>query len=225
MTGYDHPISVAFEIKEMSDKGSFKGYGSVFSTADRGGDVVEPGAFGASLAEHSKAGTWPAMLYQHDPSREIGEWSEIREDAKGLWVEGKLWLDDVEDARRAHRSMLKARGRAGLSIGYHTKRAEWDRTAEVRRLHEVNLWEISLVTFPMNIDATVIDAKRFNPREAERALRDAGFSQKDAVKAVACFKSMLRDGAGDVPQGSRDEGPEANDIVAAIRHARGVFTD
>lgn len=124
------------------------GYASLFGAVDQGGDVVQPGAYGASL----KLRPGVKMLWQHDPSKPIGVWDEVREDARGLYVKGRLLLD-VQAAREAH-VLLGAGAIDGLSIGYRTVRSE--KAAGGRRLlHEIELWEVSLVTFPMLPEARV----------------------------------------------------------------------
>lgn len=135
----------------LQDGAEISGYASLFGAADQGGDVVQKGAYGASLARLAKAGGKVKMLWQHDPSRPIGVWDEVREDARGLFVRGRLLLD-VQAAREAH-ALLKASAIDGLSIGYRTLRSE--KAAGGRLLHEIELWEVSLVTFPMLPDARV----------------------------------------------------------------------
>ena len=125
---------------------AIEGHASLWGVADRGGDVVEPGAFAASLLRLKAAGATPKFLWQHDPAQPIGVWDEVREDARGLWVRGRI-LADVARGREAA-ALVKAGAIDGLSIGYRTLRAAKDR-AGARRLVEVDLWEVSLVTFPM----------------------------------------------------------------------------
>jgi len=132
------------------------GYASVFGQRDKGGDTVAPGAYSASLARRGAPGGTPVrMLWQHDPAQPIGVWDTLREDATGLYVEGRL-LDDVARAREA-RALLAAGAVDGLSIGYRTLRAE-ALPGGGRRLIELDLWEVSLVTFPMQ-DTARIDRK------------------------------------------------------------------
>lgn len=124
------------------------GYASVFGAPDQGGDVVQPGAYAASLA----GGRGVKMLWQHDPAQPIGVWEEIREDDRGLWVSGRI-LTEVARGREAA-ALIAAGALDGLSIGFRTKRAE--KGPEGRRLlTEVELWEVSLVTFPMLTSARV----------------------------------------------------------------------
>ncbi len=141
------------ETKLAVTEGSvIEGYASLFGEADRGGDVVERGAYAASLAALEAKERRVRMLWQHDPAQPIGVWDEVREDAKGLYVKGRL-LPDVARAREAA-ALLEAGAIEGLSIGYRTVRATKDDTGR-RRLHELELWEVSLVTFPMLPDARV----------------------------------------------------------------------
>lgn len=127
------------------------GYASVFGQRDQGGDLVLPGAYQGSLARLAQRGGRVRMLWQHDPAQPIGIWDEVREDARGLWVKGRL-LVDVARGREAV-ALLAAGAIDGLSIGYKTLRAERDATG--RRLIELDLWEVSLVTFPMQSTARV----------------------------------------------------------------------
>lgn len=128
------------------------GYASIFGVVDRGGDVVIPGAYAASLKRMAAAGGRVRMLWQHDPAQPIGVWDEVREDGRGLWVKGRL-LTDLAQGREAA-ALLAAGAIDGLSIGYRTLRAE--RGPQGRRLlAEVELWEVSLVTFPMLPQARV----------------------------------------------------------------------
>jgi hypothetical protein len=129
-----------------------EGYASLFGAPDQGGDVVMAGAYAASLAALAAAGRRVKMLWQHDPAQPIGVWDEVREDARGLWVRGRI-LADVARGREAM-ALIGAGALDGLSIGYRTRRAERMQGAG-RRLIEVELWEVSLVTFPMLPQARV----------------------------------------------------------------------
>lgn len=139
--------------------GSFEGYASLFGKVDLGRDMVEPGAFAASLGKRGAAGV--RMLFQHDPNAPIGTWSEIREDGRGLFVRGRLALE-APRAREVH-SLMKQGALDGLSIGFRTVRARTEAKTGIRRILEVDLWEISVVTFPMLPEARVgtVKARRF----------------------------------------------------------------
>ncbi|KCV83499.1 HK97 family phage prohead protease [Actibacterium atlanticum] len=129
-----------------------EGYASLFGKTDQGGDVVQPGAYGQSLKALKAAGRRVKMLWQHDPAQPIGIWDEVREDERGLYVKGRL-LADVARGREAA-ALIEAGAIDGLSIGYRTKKAQKD-TGGRRLLSELELWEVSLVTFPMLPDARV----------------------------------------------------------------------
>ena len=121
------------------------GYASLFNIVDEGGDVILPGAFAASLRASGAEGV--RMLFQHDPAQPVGVWEVIREDGRGLYVRGRL----TPGVARARELLALMRDGAldGLSIGFRTRKAIRDARAGLRRLYELDLWEISLVTFPM----------------------------------------------------------------------------
>jgi HK97 family phage prohead protease len=179
--------NIAFELKAAGDDGTVEGYGSVFGVRDDYDDVIARGAYVASLVAHKAAGTMPAMLWQHDPSAPIGVWTEMVEDSKGLKIKGQLALDTVK-GKEAH-ALLKMGAINGLSIGFLAKQWAYDRETDVRTLTEIDLWEVSLVTFPANDKARITGVKASDVagiktiRQAEQALRDAGFSA-DAAKAL-----------------------------------------
>lgn len=175
-------LDVGFKVKEISDSGEFSGYGSVFGVKDSYGDIVMPGAFSKSLESRN-----PAMLWQHKHDEPIGVWTKVVEDDVGLYVEGKLLIEDDVLAKRAYGHM-KAGSLSGLSIGYKLIDDEWDKNKEAFLLKQVELWEISPVTFPANEEARVAEVKRAlqqlkevpKPSLVERCLRDAGFSRQQA---------------------------------------------
>jgi HK97 family phage prohead protease len=184
--------SFALQVKAVSDEGVIEGYGSVFGVPDSYDDVVAAGAFAKSLADHKAAGTMPAMLWQHGASAPIGVWTEMVEDAKGLRVKGQLALE-VTQGKEAH-ALLKMGAVNGLSIGFVSKEWAYDRDTEIRTLNAVDLWEVSLVTFPANGKSRVTNVKSADelsvPKDAERILRDAGFSKADATAFVSRVMRM-----------------------------------
>ncbi len=137
---------------QVTDGTVVAGYASLFGLKDQGGDTVQKGAYAASLKAMAKAGRQVKMLWQHDPAQPIGVWDEVREDATGLYVKGRI-LTDVEKGREAV-ALLAAGAIDGLSIGYKTVKAERDGKGQ-RLLSELELWEVSLVTFPMLPEARV----------------------------------------------------------------------
>ncbi|MFC0201746.1 HK97 family phage prohead protease [Paracoccus rhizosphaerae] len=154
----------------LSEGQVIEGYASLFGLTDQGGDAVMPGAFAASLARLAAKRDKVRMLWQHDPTRPIGVWDEIREDEQGLWVKGRL-LPEVAQAREAA-ALIQAGAIDGLSIGYRTIRAERDQKGR-RILTEVELWEVSLVTFPMLPEAKVGRKDADDLREVAALFRQA----------------------------------------------------
>jgi HK97 family phage prohead protease len=135
--------------------GGVEGYASLFGVEDQGRDIVMPGAFRASLVRRPASDV--RLLFQHDPAQPIGVWDEIGEDARGLYVRGRL----IEEVARAREVLALVREGAldGLSIGFHARKASRDARTGQRRLHEIDLWEISIVTFPMLPGARVAAMK------------------------------------------------------------------
>ncbi len=221
----DHTkLDFAFDLKALSEEGTFEGYASVFDTEDEMRDIVVPGAFARSLADHRARGRLPALLWQHDRAEPIGAWADMREDATGLSVRGALFTADIPRARQAY-ALLKGGGLSGLSIGFRTVRAEVDETSGVRRLLEIELFEVSLVTFPALDSARVHDVKspRTPPSErtAERALRGAGFSRSQARALIARGYKVLGPAAADAT-GADDE--LLGVLAARMRDAARAYT-
>ncbi|TVQ55974.1 MAG: HK97 family phage prohead protease [Rhodobacteraceae bacterium] len=150
-----------------AEDGRIEGYASLFDVADQSGDVVAPGAFAASLL---RAGRRVKLLWQHDPAQPIGVWDEIAEDARGLRVKGRLLTEIRAGAEAA--ALVRAGAIDGLSIGYRTVRAA--KAADGgRRLLEVDLWEVSLVTFPMLPEARAAKAEGGGENDGDAALAAA----------------------------------------------------
>jgi len=186
-----------FNVKAAEDDGVFEGYASVFDIMDDGRDSIAPGAFARSLAQ--KGASAIRLLWQHNPAEPIGVIDHIAEDARGLFVKGRLLLE-VQRAREAL-ALMRCGALDGLSIGYRTLRARHDSRSGTRRLEDVDLWEVSLVTFPMQHSARIGAFKAARPetlRDFEGFLREAGgFSRREA-KAVAAhgFDARSRRDAG-----------------------------
>ena len=162
----------------VTDGCEISGYASLFELKDQGGDRVTRGAYAGSLATLAATGRTVKMLWQHDPAQPIGVWDEGREDARGLWVKGRI-LTDVARGREAA-ALIAAGAIDGLSIGYRTLRATKDDKGG-RTLSELELWEVSLVTFPMLPNARVA-AKAEDPGDA--ALRELASVFSEAVSAL-----------------------------------------
>jgi HK97 family phage prohead protease len=181
-------LDVPLKIKSVSDSGEFEGYGSVFGVKDSYDDIVLPGAFANTLKQWGEKGSLPALLWQHRMDEPIGIYTDMKEDETGLYLKGRLLIDDDPLAKRAHAHM-KAGSLSGLSIGYILKDGEYDRTKAAFLLKDLDLWEVSLVTFPANDEARVSEVKSAFARgdiptqtSIERVLRDVGLSRAQ-VKA------------------------------------------
>lgn len=212
--------SAAFELKREPDEdGVFEGYASVFGVVDQGMDVVERGAFAKSLGSGRKI----KMLWQHGVHDVIGVWDEVREDERGLFVKGRI-LKDVQKGREAM-ALLKAGAIDSMSIGYVAKEAVEEGSGRIRKLLEVDLYEVSLVTFPMLPDARVTDVKSIRTiREFENALRDVGFSKNEA-KAIAAdgFKGLSD--RRDAVEDEAEEKAAAEMLLREINSIREVLTN
>lgn len=185
---------IRFDVKAEGEARTISGRGSVFGNVDRGGDIVAAGAFSESIASGRKV----AMLWQHDAREVIGVWTSLKQDGEGLLVEGQL--ADTPRGNEVY-NLLKMGALDGLSIGYRT--VEWKWQEDTRIIEKAELWEVSVVTFPMNelarIDA--VKAAEMTEREIEQKLtRDAGFSRSVAQALMAGgFKAIggQRDAAED----------------------------
>ncbi|HTN60263.1 MAG TPA: HK97 family phage prohead protease [Devosia sp.] len=213
------------EVKGLSEDGTFEGYGSVFGNLDSYGEIVEPGAFVKSLARHAKEKSTPLMLWQHNPDYPIGVWDELAEDSKGLFGKGRL-LMGVQKAEEAH-ILMKNGAIRGLSIGYREVKVEPD--GNNRRLKELDLYEISPVSFPANRRAgiTAVKSERMDEfarrlrdgepmpvKEFEDILREAGVPKAMAVQIASVgYAKAIR---------SESEGEKANDL-AALHKAVSAF--
>ncbi len=189
----EHKHFAIEELKADDETRTVEGFASVFNNVDNGKDIVLPGAFAKTI----KTGK-PVMLWQHRSGDVLGVWDEVRETEKGLYVKGQI-LDTAlgNDVYK----LVKAKAVKGMSIGYATRKYEIDQAKGVRKLIELDLYEVSLVTFPMNEKATITRVKTDRPetiRQFEEFLREAGFSQKDATTvALHGFKSLSTQGEPD----------------------------
>jgi HK97 family phage prohead protease len=219
MTEKKH-LRVAAEIK-ASAEGVIEGYGSVFGNVDSYGDIVVAGAFATTL----KGDRAPAMLWQHNPDEPIGVWTEVREDKRGLVVKGQLALG-TQRGREAL-ELIRMGALSGLSIGFSTVRSSFDEQSGIRSLLELDLWEVSPVTFPANEAARITSAKSAENiktvRDFERALRDElGFS-RGAATAIALhgFKATQGEPAAGSDETQGD--PASDELLMAIKAASEIL--
>lgn len=161
--------SIYFKADSLKDDGTFSGYCNVFDVKDSYGDVVKKGAFIGSLNDWQAKGKMPPILWQHDRGQVIGVWTKLYEDDKGLFGEGKLLIDDVAKAKEAY-ALIKNRAIDGLSIGYRTQKWAWNDDDSVLELLEIDLKEVSIVTFPANSDSTVSQVKHQAQQDIKKAL-------------------------------------------------------
>ena len=209
-------LTTALEIKSLSDR-EFEGHGSIFGNEDLGGDIVLPGAFQKTLKQHRASGSLPQMFWMHDPSRVAGKWTEMSEDGDGLRVKGVLAPTPLGDEIR---TLLKMDAVKGLSIGYRTVQDDFDKEGR-RLLKEVELWEVSVVSLPMNPLAQVEHAKSQlsaageyvpTPKEFERILREAGCSRKVARDIIHVLPVNQRE-ADDEPREAKEDVDDEREIV------------
>ncbi|MEQ9489509.1 MAG: HK97 family phage prohead protease [Alphaproteobacteria bacterium] len=202
-------LSPALSLKRatVEKTGEFSGYGSVFDVVDSYGEKVAPGAFSETLRERGSKGI--KMLWQHSAAEPIGTWTELREDEYGLFVKGQIELE-TRRGRDAH-ALLKSGALDGLSIGFVPKKSLVDEESGLVTLSEIDLWEISLVTFAANSAAMVQAVKSIETKtDLEKLLRGSGLS-RSAAKAV-CHGGYpaLRNADGADPE-------KTDQLVAEIR--------
>lgn len=174
------------EVKAADDANmTFEGFAACYGNVDDYGDVVQPGAFADTMAKHDAAQTMPAMFWNHDArSLPIGVWIEWEDTPHGLKFSGRFI--DTQMGRDAYQA-VKARAVNGLSIGY-TKN-DWEKVrqdgATLRHLKSVNLFEVSVVTFPANPLTLITDVKEkdLNTDEDIGAAFDALMEQFSALRA------------------------------------------
>lgn len=187
----EHKHFAIEELKATDEDGTrtVEGFGSVFNNVDSYGDIVMPGAFAKSIATRT-----PAMLWQHRSDMPIGVWDEMEETKRGLRVKGRIF--ETAAGNDAY-TLAKGGALSGLSIGYSTRNYEIDEKKKVRKLIELELFEVSLVTFPANEKATITQVKNRPDtiRAFEEYLREGGFSHQDATTvALHGFKALTHPG-------------------------------
>ncbi len=214
------------DVKEESIQadGAFEGYASVWDELDAYKEVVIPGAFTKSIGKWQSRGRFPPMLWQHRSGEPIGPITALKEDDRGLFIAGQLLIDDVPRAREA-RALMKSKAITGFSIGFDPIGEEYDSRAGILKLTELDLWEVSVVTFPALESAGVSGIKAFEklptPTEFEEFLREAGFSRSQA-KAITChgLSRLLREAEGQ--KGEIDVPSILQELIPTIATMRSV---
>ena len=162
-----------FRIEKRADGDSegrmIVGYASLFNTvAEIGGfrEQVAPGAFSETIG----AGDDVRALIDHDASRVLGrsraDTLRLSEDDKGLRIE--IDLPDTQTARDLTVSMKRG-DITQMSIGFYTRKEEWDQTDPdhpLRTITQAELFDVSVVTFPA-----------FEETEAQVRSREQRFEQ------------------------------------------------
>jgi|TARA_R100000149_G_scaffold12056_1_gene4561 HK97 family phage prohead protease len=205
---FEAEIKAYHDDDDDEEKGRFSGYGSIFNNKDLGNDVVQQGAFSKSLARKGPKGV--KMLYQHDQKQPIGVFEEILEDNRGLKVKGRLAMG-TQKGREVY-ELMKMGAIDGLSIGYRVspKGYHHDEKTKARIIKEVDLMEISAVTFPMNQRAKIqaVKGEGKSVREWEEILRDAGELSRSEAKVAASAVAKALD--------QREAGDEQKQVMEAI---------
>lgn len=210
------------QVKEFGDNGFFSGYGAVFGNRDSHGDIIRPGAFSKSIAQHAARGSRPKMFWQHDMSKPIGKWLAFEEDDIGLRMEGKLNMN-VQQGREAYH-LLKDEDIDGLSIGYQTFKEE--QKSDGNHLLELGLVETSVVSLGSNDRALVSAVKQIRGEdlpslpEFENFLREGGFSKTEAAAiAGGGLSRLLRSESDSEPVANLDA------LFAAMSDAEIICVD
>lgn len=201
---------IPIEVKAVGEDGVFEGFASTFGDKDLGGDIVERGAFAPSIKQRGPRGI--KMLADHDPTKRIGVWEEMIEDGKGLFVRGRLLLEKTI-AKEAYVD-LKAGVLNSMSIGGITRSESSDGRRRARIIKEFDLWEVSLVTFPMNPAALVTAVKSWDEmtiREIEDALESGTLPRLSSRAAKA-----LLSGGFKAMKSARDAGGQTDEVAALM---------
>ncbi|NEW91336.1 HK97 family phage prohead protease [Rhodopseudomonas sp. BR0M22] len=165
----------------LAGDGSIEGYASLFGEVDQARDMVMPGAFTQTLKQRGLRKI--PMLFQHDPAEPVGVWLELIEDWRGLRARGRL-IPDVARGRELL-ALLREGAIDGLSIGYRTVRGRIDPKTRVRRLYQVDLWEISIVTFPLLNGARIATVKQTPRPSPQRAAAEAAWCRVHDAAAMS----------------------------------------
>ncbi|HCU1844275.1 HK97 family phage prohead protease [Acinetobacter baumannii] len=217
---------VYFKMQEQTvqEDGFFSGYLAVFNNIDSHGDVIRKGAFLKTIEEWNSKGKYPAIFWNHDPDEPIGVFTLMREDEKGLYVEGCLLISDIVRAKSTY-ALMKVKAIDGMSIGYITIQATHDPQTMIRELLELELVEGSIVAFPSNpetlissVKSKLQDGELPSLPEFEKFLRESGFSKTQAtVIASKGLRHLLSESEG--------ENEKAKSISNALNILRGISND
>ncbi len=192
-------LTAPLRLKRATTSGTIEGYASTFNGPPESstyGDIVAPGAFARTLAEHKDADTRPACLWCHDTSTPVGRWDELEEDSIGLRVVGQLNLET--SAGRDAAAHIKAGDVGGLSIGFRIYEGGIRFEEGYTLLTSLMLAEVSVVTIPANIHARASVKAIGSREELVDVLREAGLAKAAGARRVAAaggWSALAADGA------------------------------
>lgn len=203
---HEEKLARPFAVKTTDEAGSFEGLGAVFNDlhptssyalSPEWKDRILPGAFVRTIAEHTKAGTLPAMLYMHERGNVVGAWRTMDEGKGGLVLTGQVATGARAPSGETLHNLMKLGALNALSIGFRVRKQTLDQDKKIRDIQDVEVSEISLVDVPGIHRARVTDVKSLDPNHLERVLRDAGLSRREAKALLAEGLRALRDAAAD----------------------------
>lgn len=227
-------LGLALELKETKTTDEFvyiEGYGSYYGNVDRGNDVVVSGAFKESLAMMPLDDNRKVLfLLDHDWKQVIGKWDEVYEKDDGLYVKGRL--PNTPD-NQTFISKVKMGAYQGFSIGYNTVETRWDDTTGVRYITKAELYEVSLVSIPMNGKATIEDVKAMynrindatNLKDLHKAIQEntGGLSHKNFNALVSKVKEFSNGTRNDVPENSTEDSNARNDAIVKADELKSIL--
>jgi HK97 family phage prohead protease len=205
-------LDFALDLKGVTDAGLFEGYASTFGDRDLGGDIVVAGAMTKSIKARGAKGV--RMFADHDSRKRIGVWTDLIEDEKGLFVKGRLLLEK-QDGKDAYVD-LKEGALDGMSIGFRTKADSYDGRRKARMLKEIDLMEISLVSFPMNENARVTGVKSADDMQTIREFEEALINGTLPALSAKEAKGLLAGGFKAI-RSERDAGEVSAELAEIIR--------
>jgi len=176
-----HHKTAEFTVKALTDTGRFTGWASVYGVKDRQGEIVQKGAFTASLQDYARRGNYPALLLGHDMQNPVGAIERIRESEQGVEIEGQIDLG-VEAGQKAY-ELVRSKSLHGLSVGFQATEKTTEKGVPV--IKQADLLEVSLVAVPANQECVVTSVKSLRPSDIEKALRDAGLTRRQAKAVLA----------------------------------------
>jgi HK97 family phage prohead protease len=207
-------LDFGFEVKEVTASGNFTGYGSVYNVVDQGDDIVASGAFAESIEALMAKKRLPSMLFGHRAGElPVGAYQSMREDSTGLWLDGNIAIDTQKGGDLHKLMMMKpVPAISGLSVGFITRDDSYDRVTGIRTIKKADLFEVSIVNFPINDLARVQSVKGIelieDLKSAEQFLRDVGLSRTEAKAFIARLKCLGQ---------SDSDGGEMQQLITALK--------